>query len=443
MTTNIQEVQKGCKQVELDEIPEGWEEFSLSEAMEVSPKRELKKGIQAKFVSMADLKGFDKKIKNFVIKKFSGGSKFINGDTLMARITPCLENGKTAFVDILEDGEIGSGSTEFIVLSAKEGKTTDQFVYYLSISPEIRRDAIKSMTGSSGRQRVESNVFDKISISLPSLIEQHAIAKILSDLDGKIELNHQMNKTLESIAQAIFKKWFVDFEFPNEKGKPYKSSGGKMVGSELGEMPIGWEEGCLSDMLEISISGDWGDDNEFEDAIQAISLRGTDLDSLKSSGYAAKAPIRWIRKDRLESRIVNNCNILIGGSGLGPIGKTIYCSEYLNNLYNFPVTYSNFCKCLTAEMPAFAIFAEHILENMYLSGEMNQFYTGTSIPNLDINSLMRYPIMIPSKGIILQFCDIAVQKFPKLFDKENILLSQIRDSLLPRLMSGKVRVNNG
>ena len=112
MIVNTQEIKKGCKQVELGEIPEGWEELSLSEAIEVNPKREIKKGIQAKFVSMADLKEFDKKIQGFITREFSGGSKFINEDTLMARITPCLENGKTAFVDILEGQEVGGGSTE-------------------------------------------------------------------------------------------------------------------------------------------------------------------------------------------------------------------------------------------------------------------------------------------------------------------------------------------
>src|SRR3989338_7294030 len=235
------------KQTEIGMIPEDWEELKLLEAIEINPKRELKKGVSAKKVPMDCLRPFNKKIQSFEVSKFSGGSKFINEDTLIAKITPCLENGKTAFVDILRDDEVGFGSTEFIVLYGKNEKTTNDFVYYLSISPQLRKEAIKSMTGTSGRQRVQNDLFEDIEIIIPSINEQSAIAKILSDLDSKIELNQQMNKTLESIAQAIFTNWFVDFEFPNEKGKPYKSSGGEMVDSELGEIPKGWKIGFFGD----------------------------------------------------------------------------------------------------------------------------------------------------------------------------------------------------
>jgi len=94
-------------------------EYNFSDAIDIGPTRSLSKGDSAKHVAMKDLKGFTKKITNFEIKEYKGGSKFKNDDILMARITPCLENGKTAFVDILDEGEIAFGSTEFIVFSAK------------------------------------------------------------------------------------------------------------------------------------------------------------------------------------------------------------------------------------------------------------------------------------------------------------------------------------
>lgn len=428
------------KQTEIGGIPEGWEPTIFSEAISVNPRRMLTKGTEAKYISMADLKEHNKKIQAFITRKYSGGSKFINGDTLMARITPCLENGKTAFVDILSKDEVGSGSTEFIVLSTKNDRTLQQYVYYLAISPGIQEKAIKSMTGTSGRQRVETDVFDKIEINLPDPKEQRAIAKILSDLDDKIKLNHQMNKTLESIAQVIFKRWFVDFEFPNEHNKPYKSSGGKMVDSELGEIPEGWNAGMLLDILELQIGGDWGEDDNFEGAVRVVSLRGTDLEQLKSCGYALDAPVRWIKNDSLGKRRIDDCDILIGGSGLGPIGRSIYCSSEINSLYQYPVTYSNFCKRLSSEIPAYAIYAECILENMYRSEEIKQYFTGTSIPNLDTNSLLSHEIVIPPKTVATWFYQIVKNKYARLYNNENIILSQIRDSLLPRLMLGKIRV---
>ena len=202
---------------------------------------------------MQKLIEFKRKIDGFELSEFKGGSKFQNEDTLMARITPCLENGKTAYVDILEDNEIAFGSTEFIVLSGKDNLTRNDFVYYLAISPKIRRIAIQSMTGTSGRQRIQADLLGDVEIGIPSLEEQTSIAKILSDLDSKIELLQKQNKTLEAIGQAIFKHWFVDFEFPNEEGKPYKSSGGEMVfNEELGkEIPKGWVVKELGDFVDV------------------------------------------------------------------------------------------------------------------------------------------------------------------------------------------------
>ena len=130
----------------------------------------------------------------------------------MARITPCLENGKTSQVSILDDNEIGFGSTEYIVFRAKEGISDCNFLYYLVCSDIVRDPAIKSMVGSSGRQRVQTDVIQNLEIDLPSLEIQKQIASIFSALDEKIEFNNRINENLESQAQAIFKSWFVDFE---------------------------------------------------------------------------------------------------------------------------------------------------------------------------------------------------------------------------------------
>ena len=113
----------------------------------------------------------------------------------MARITPCLENGKTAKVNVLDDGEVGFGSTEYIVFRAKEGVDAD-FVYYLISSSLVKEPAIKSMVGSSGRQRVQTNVVQGITVMVPMLEEQKAIASILKLLDDKIDVNRKLNDNL-------------------------------------------------------------------------------------------------------------------------------------------------------------------------------------------------------------------------------------------------------
>ena len=182
----------------------------LGDVVKINPATKVTKGQLVKFISMDKLDPFTKTPNGYEKKKFSSGTKFTNGDTLLARITPCLENGKTAFVDFLDDLEVAAGSTEFIILRNIEGLTDPAYIYYLSISPAFRDYAIKSMVGTSGRQRVQNDVLAKMELSLPPLDQQKKIANILGSLDEKIELNRRMNETLEQLGQTLFRHYFID-----------------------------------------------------------------------------------------------------------------------------------------------------------------------------------------------------------------------------------------
>ena len=192
----------------------------------------IKKGTIATKVAMDKLQPFTKKIPDTEKAPFSGGSKFRNGDTIMARITPCLENGKTAFVDILGEDEIAFGSTEFIVMRAKEGVSDPQFIYYLATSPSFRNIAIKSMVGSSGRQRVQQTVLDELVLSVPPLEEQKKISSLLCVLDQKIALNNEINDNLQQQAELLYHK---RFETVNRD-----------------KLPVGWRIVRLGDVATIS-----------------------------------------------------------------------------------------------------------------------------------------------------------------------------------------------
>ena len=182
----------------------------LGDVVQINPLTKLSKGQFVKFISMDKLDPFTKTPNGYEKRKFSSGAKFTNGDTLLARITPCLENGKTAFVDFLDDLEVAAGSTEFVILRNIEGLTDPAYIYYLSISPAFRDYAIKSMVGTSGRQRVQNDVLAKMELSLPSLDQQKKIADILGSLDEKIELNRRMNETIKQLGQTLFRHYFVD-----------------------------------------------------------------------------------------------------------------------------------------------------------------------------------------------------------------------------------------
>ena len=182
----------------------------LADIAEFNPKESLKKGTVAKKVAMEQLRPFCRDIPGYTLEPFNGGTKFRNGDTIMARITPCLENGKTAKVAIFDDGEIGFGSTEYIVFRAKKGVSDEDYLYYLVCSPLVRDAAIKSMVGSSGRQRVQIDVVQNLEIDLPPMREQKKIGALLRSLDDKIELNNKINENLEQQAQALLSQWLIE-----------------------------------------------------------------------------------------------------------------------------------------------------------------------------------------------------------------------------------------
>lgn len=180
----------------------GWKLVRAADFINFNPREIVPKGVTAKKVIMEQLQPFSREISAYDITPFNGGSKFRNGDTLMARITPCLENGKTAQVNILEDGEVGFGSTEFIVLRAKPGASDKDFIYYLATSSILRDKAIKSMVGSSGRQRVQQGVLNDTEFMAPPLSEQIEIGRTLRALDDKIANNSKINHHLASPRSA-------------------------------------------------------------------------------------------------------------------------------------------------------------------------------------------------------------------------------------------------
>lgn len=239
-----------------------WEKIAFSDAFEINPKVDLVKGRIYPFINMDAVNQNNRNVFRSEYREYTGsGSKYISDDTLMARITPCLENGKIAgYKSSEKEEEIAFGSTEFIVIRGKKGLTDNTFAYYVTRWMKFRKYAIAQMTGSSGRQRVPVDSLKGFSFYLPPLPTQEQIADILSTLDNKIELNQQMNQTLENIARAIFKSWFVDFDpvYAKMEGRDYPLPADimdlfpdELVESELGVIPKGWKIQPLSEIINL------------------------------------------------------------------------------------------------------------------------------------------------------------------------------------------------
>ncbi len=214
---------------------------TFEDFVELNPQVSLPKCEDVPYVPMAAITPGQRRALPTEIRASKGsGSKFSTGDTLFARITPCLENGKIAQYFGVSKSK---GSTEIFVLRAREGVAFCDFVYYFALQKDFRNVAVKSMSGASGRQRADIQALKDYPCSFPDLPTQRKIAGILSAYDDLIENNLRRIKILEEMAQSLYREWFVHFRFPGHESV-------KMVDSSLGSIPEGWEVNKLGDIAE-------------------------------------------------------------------------------------------------------------------------------------------------------------------------------------------------
>jgi type I restriction enzyme S subunit len=190
---------------ELGEIPEGWGVAQLPEVVDVNPTRALRKGVAAPYLDMANMPTHMHSAGDVVDREFGSGMRFINGDTLVARITPCLENGKTAFVDFLQDGQVGWGSTEYIVLRPK-APLPEEYAYCLARSVEFREFAIQSMTGTSGRQRVPAESLAHFRVAVPPRSLAEAFGRAVKPRFARARAAVRESRTLAAQRDALLPK---------------------------------------------------------------------------------------------------------------------------------------------------------------------------------------------------------------------------------------------
>ena len=373
-----------------------WVMKKLKDIADFNPRESLTKGVVAKKVAMDKLQPFCRDIPGYELEPFSGGTKFRNGDTIMARITPCLENGKTAKVAVLDDGEVGFGSTEYIVFRAKDGVDED-FIYYLVCSPLVREPAIKSMVGSSGRQRVQTDVVQNLEIMVPDYEEQKRISGILKSLDDKIAANTEVNKNLQEQAQSLYENLIAD------------DQASTLV--------------SLADLMDYA-GGSQPPASEFifeerEGYVRFVQIRDYDNDS-----HITYIPISS------RNKLCEEHDIMIAryGASLGRI-----CAG-INGAYNvalakvFPKLphYREFLRCYLSSRT----FHEGINNRGGRSAQ-------AGFNQSDINSFL---LAVPSDEKLHQFESIASALFEQRLNLqlETQELSELRDTLLPKLMSGEI-----
>ena len=399
---------------------EEWKEYKLGDFMEFNPKIKLAKDTLARKITMDQLIPHCRDIHSWTYEPYSGGAKFENGDTIMARITPCLENGKHAYVSCLDKGEVAYGSTEYIVIRGRKDISDNAFVYYLSHYPNFKNAAIKSMVGTSGRQRAQVDVLENLIMALPSLTEQRIIARFLKSLDDKIEVNRKINENLEQQAQALFKSWFVDFE-------PFKN--GEFVESELGMIPKGWRVGTLGEIADINPSRALkkGDAATYLD-MKNMPTSGPFPMCCESKVYTGG--MRFQNKDTLMARITPCLEN----------GKV----AYVNFLEDKEIAFgSTEYIVMTSKNGFFPELLYFLCRDEDFKGYATKNMNGSSgRQRVSGETIGNYKIAIPPKALIESIASFykGIMDNIKNNGFESRRLAELRDTLLPKLMSGELKV---
>lgn len=356
------------------------------------------------------------------------------GDVLL---THKASIGRTAIVPSINvDYIVLTPQVTFYRVLDKE-KLSNIFLRYYFTSSEFQNTLLTWSGSGSTRSYIGITEQLNLPVRIPPLATQTAIAEILSSLDDKIELNNQINRELEALAQALFKRWFVDFEFPDAKGVPYKSSGGAMVDSALGEIPLGWEVGTLGDMADVKGGKRMPLNTELTQLVTDHPyLRVRDF----SNGKVDATNLMYVPDDvwpAIKNYTVSKKDIYI--TIVGTIGLVGLIPPFLDG--------ANLTENAAKIISKNEVFFSKNYIYLHLKGstgqdEINARTVGSTQPKLAIFRIREIPIIIPPNKSLFEFEKSIDSLIESIFanDQENLTLTNLRDTLLPKLISGEVEV---
>ena len=373
----------------------------LEDFVELNPRESLQQGRDYAFVAMEDVLPGRRYVSSKAAREYAGGgSRFRVGDTLFARITPCLENGKIAqFCAGLD--RMGFGSTEFMVMRSRDEISDPGYVYYLASSEIVRGPAEKSMSGASGRQRADLSVVKDILVPSPPLPTQQKIAAILSAYDDLIENNTRRITLLEEMAHALYREWFVEFRYPGHAAVP-------LVESPLGLIPQGWDVGRLDDALLLQRGFDLPSAARREGSVPVYAATGV-------NGYHDVVKVQGPGIVTGRSGSLGTVNFVT--TDFWPLNTTLWVKEFRR------------------ASPAFGFF---LLRGLNFA----DFNSGAAVPTLNRNDIHGLAVILPPQGLIRRFDDYVLPMLSMQYELNvlNANLRRARDLLLPKLVSGEVDV---
>ncbi len=362
-----------------------------------------------------------------------GGKDFIGSLPNVKNVTKYEENDilisniRPYFKKIWNAKNSGGCSNDVLVIKAKDD-INSKFLYY-NLACDKFFDYVMSGAKGTKMPRGDKTHILNFNINFFSLKEQKSIANILSKLDEKIEVNNQINKKIEDIAQTIFKHWFIDFEFPNENGEPYKSSGGEMVESELGMIPKGWIVNELSEISIDIITGKTPITTVRENYGNEIPF--VKIPDMHKNVYIIKTESYLSKKGIQKNKIIPKNGIMV--SCIATPGIVSISSEECQTNQQINSIILNDEKMLYYTYFKLRELADYI---------RNLGATGSTTLNLNKSQFSKIKIVVPRKEITCQYYEHVKNSFELILEnmKLNETLINLRDTLLPKLMSGEIKV---
>ena len=359
-------------------------------------------------------------------------------------ITPLTEQaigllGSTAIIP--ESGKYIQ-SQDIAKIVCKEDLLDKDFAFYLISSTIVKQQLSAAAQQTKIRHTSPDKIKDCI-VWIPKLTEQKCIGKLLRTLDSKIELNRVINQNLEAMAKQLYDYWFVQFDFPDENGRPYKSSGGEMVWNDKlkREIPKGWKDITFNSFINKNKAGDWGDDIPKDGTIKVGCVRGADIIKLND------VPTRYITSKHSD-RLLEDGDIVIEVSGGSPIQATGRVALITNGVIERnegALVCSNFCQSFSMKKRVFSEYFYYLWKNLYDNDNMFNFEGKTSgIKNFQTEVFLANHWFEVPKQLIETF-HAVVSQYHLMIDQniaESNNLIKLRDELLPLLMNGQISVNS-
>lgn len=333
-------------------------------------------------------------------------------------------------------------------LLVRPGSSVDpEFLTYHLSTPSNQEWIVNQAVGAH-MANLNTGILSKVPLRVPDKQTQQKIAAVLSALDAKIDLNQRINAELESLAKTIYDYWFVQFDFPDAHGRPYKSSGGAMVWNDTlkREIPVGWEAQPLSAWIAKQKNGEWGTGSVNSDSdAQVTCIRGADINALNGRGEL-NAPTRYVPPSKVEKYLAPYDLVIeiSGGSPTQSTGRAALVSPEVIERFNVPLVCSNFCKALTLNDAAQAFHFLQQWNALYSAGVFFGWEGKTSgIKNLQFDAFVSdYRAPVPPEALSQRFHALcrSLDQRKQSGLRENAEITRLRDWLLPLLMNGQVRV---